>query len=191
MNELCHTYQRVSHDTRANEPCHTYEWVIAHVWMSHGTHMIESWHTYDWVMAHIWLSHGTHMIESCHAYQRVIDDVWMGHVTHMMTYEWVMSHISRPRFLESLFYFEYPLHSRHVTHVHESYYAYEQVMVMSRSSAGHDMLVKGHVTHYNISWHRCEWVMSRTWLCHDTATTLQHTGSATFMLLPHVPLFEC
>ena len=33
---------------------HSYEWVMAHVWMSHGTRINESWHTYEWVMAHIW-----------------------------------------------------------------------------------------------------------------------------------------
>jgi len=72
-----------------------------------------------------------------------------------------MWHISRPRFLESLFYFEYPLHSRHVTHVHESYYAYEQVMVMSRSSAGHEMLV-------NESCHTLQQVMAQVWMSHVT-----------------------
>ena len=35
----------------------------------HGTHMNESWHTYEWVMAHIWMSHGTHMNESWHTYE--------------------------------------------------------------------------------------------------------------------------
>ena len=43
---LCH----VAH---MNETFHTYEGVMAHIWMSHGTHMNESWHTYEWVMAHI------------------------------------------------------------------------------------------------------------------------------------------
>ena len=34
--------------------------------MSHVTHMNESCHTYEWVMSHIWMSHVTHMNESCH-----------------------------------------------------------------------------------------------------------------------------
>jgi len=29
--------------------------------MRHGTHMNASWHTYECVMAHIWVRHGTHM----------------------------------------------------------------------------------------------------------------------------------
>jgi len=65
-----------------NESCHTYEWVMSHIWMSHVTHMN------DWVMSHIWMSHVTHMNdtyeshmnESCHTYG------WI-------TYECVVSHI--------------------------------------------------------------------------------------------------
>ena len=49
----------MSHVTRMNESCHTYEWVMAHVWMSHVTRMNESCHTYEWVMSHVWLSHVT------------------------------------------------------------------------------------------------------------------------------------
>ena len=33
-----------------NESCHTYEWVMSHVWMSHVTHMNESCHTYEWMI---------------------------------------------------------------------------------------------------------------------------------------------
>jgi len=33
---------RLTH-THMNECRHTYEWVMAHTWMSHGTHMSESW----------------------------------------------------------------------------------------------------------------------------------------------------
>jgi len=49
-----------------NGSCHTYEWVMSHIWMSHVTHMYESRHTYVWVTSHIWMSHVTHMNESCH-----------------------------------------------------------------------------------------------------------------------------
>jgi len=74
--------------------CHTYEWVMSHIWMSHVTHMNES--------CHIWMSHVTHMNESrhayewamshmnqsCHTYEWVMSHIWMSHVT----YEWVISH---------------------------------------------------------------------------------------------------
>jgi len=81
MNESCHTYEwvmphiRMSHVTLMNESCHTYEWVMSHVWMSCVTHMNESCHTYKWVMSHIWMSYRT--------YERVISHIWISHVTRM------------------------------------------------------------------------------------------------------------
>jgi len=54
---------------RMLESCHTYEWVMSHIWVGHVTHMNESCHTYEWVMSHIWVGHVTHMNESCHTYQ--------------------------------------------------------------------------------------------------------------------------
>jgi len=33
--------------------CHTYEWVMSHIWMSHVTYMNESCQIYEWVMSHI------------------------------------------------------------------------------------------------------------------------------------------
>jgi len=65
------------HSFVMNESCHTYEWVMSHIWMSHVTHMNESCHTYEWVMSHIRSSHVTcklvmsHVKEACH--------VWMSH----------------------------------------------------------------------------------------------------------------
>jgi len=40
---------------------------MSHIFMSYGT-KVKSCHTYEWVMSHIWLSHVTHMNESCHIY---------------------------------------------------------------------------------------------------------------------------
>jgi len=47
----------MSHVTHMNESCHTYEWVMSHIWMSHVTHMNESCHTYEWVMSPMWMSY--------------------------------------------------------------------------------------------------------------------------------------
>ena len=33
------------------QSCHTYEWVMSHIWMSHVTHLNESCHTYECVMS--------------------------------------------------------------------------------------------------------------------------------------------
>ena len=63
-----------------NESCHTYEWVMSHIWMSHVTHTNESRHTYEWVMSHIWKSLVTHLNESCHTYEWVMSHIWMGHL---------------------------------------------------------------------------------------------------------------
>jgi len=61
-------------------------------------HMNESCHTYDWVMPHVWMSHITHMNESCNAYEGVMSRIWMSHVTHInvscLSYEWVMPHMN-------------------------------------------------------------------------------------------------
>jgi len=55
----------MSHVTHMNESCHTYEWVMSHVWTSHVTHMNESCHTFE--SCHTYES--CHPYESCHAYE--------------------------------------------------------------------------------------------------------------------------
>jgi hypothetical protein len=60
----------MSRVTQMYEFCHTYEWVMSHVWMSHSTHMTESCHTYEWVMSHIWTSHATLMKKSRPTHRR-------------------------------------------------------------------------------------------------------------------------
>jgi len=80
--------------TRMNESCHTYDWVMSHIWTSHVTHMkaclctlsrrrvcmrldcvfclpacmSHATHTYTWVTSHIWCAFGLR--------------AWMSHVTH-------------------------------------------------------------------------------------------------------------
>jgi len=58
-----------------NESCHTYEWVMSHIWMSHVTHMNESCHTYEWVMSHIWMMHVTYIEKSGH--KRVMSQIFL------------------------------------------------------------------------------------------------------------------
>jgi len=55
----------MSHVTLMNASCHTYGWVMSHIWMSHVTH--ESCHTYEWVMSHVTHMHMGHE-SSCHTY---------------------------------------------------------------------------------------------------------------------------
>jgi len=43
---------------------------MSHIWC-HVKHMNTSCHTYEWVVSHIWIHHATHTHESCQTYQRV------------------------------------------------------------------------------------------------------------------------
>jgi len=90
-----------------NGLCHTYEWVMSHIWMSHVFHMNESWHTYEWVTLHV--------CESCHTYEWVMSHIWMSHVFHMNeswhTYEWVTLHVCS-----------------HAKHINQPCHTYEWVM---------------------------------------------------------------
>ena len=71
MQHVRASVRELSHVPCVNESCHTYEWVMSHIWMSHVTHMNESCHTYEWVMSHIWMSHVPCVNESCHTYEWV------------------------------------------------------------------------------------------------------------------------
>ena len=128
--------------THVTESCHTYEWVMWHIWISHVTHMNESCHTYEWVMSHIWMSHVTHMNESWIAswvqvnyvtHEWVMSHIWMCHVTHLnaschelgkgaitfelqVEFKWIMSHVWM----------------NHVPHTSESCHTYECVMSHTR-----------------------------------------------------------
>ena len=109
--------------TRINESCHTYEWVMSHMWMSPVTHVNESCQTCEWVMSHMWMSHGTHVNEACHTCEWALSHMWMSPVTHVNeschTCEWVMSHMWMSQ----------------VTHANESCHSCECVMLLHRCCA--------------------------------------------------------
>jgi len=79
--------------------CHTYEWVMPHIWMDHATHINGSCHTYkgatphtSWVISRIEMGHG-----SCQTHQEVAFRIPFSHVPYTNescpTYGWGMSHI--------------------------------------------------------------------------------------------------
>jgi len=70
-----------------DESWHTYEWVMAHAWMSHGTRMNESWHTHEWVMSHT--THITRVVAQC---ERSCGETCRTHEWVMAHQEWVMAH---------------------------------------------------------------------------------------------------
>ena len=90
-----------------NESCHTYEWVMSHIWISHVPHMNESCPTYEWVMSSVKYAFLAIAIE-CHTYQchtcfssipiAVRCPAGLGRTVHIdvscPTYERVVPHIS-------------------------------------------------------------------------------------------------
>jgi len=46
--------QRLGVSYGTNAPCHTYQCVMPHLWMSHVTHMNDSCHIFEWVVSHTW-----------------------------------------------------------------------------------------------------------------------------------------
>jgi len=116
MNESCHIW--MSHVNESSLECHTYEWVISHIWTSHVTHVNES--------CHIWTSHVTHVNESCH--------IWTSHVSNVVhmnescqTCERVVSHASchtRKRVMSRIW-------TSHITHMNEPKQRYGVATVSS------------------------------------------------------------
>jgi len=129
---------RMSRFTLLNPSCHTYEWVMSHIWMSHVTYMNESCRIYECMRSHIWMSHDTHMNESCRkhkwvtaptnksccTYKRVMQhknelcNIWMSCFTRIHgschAYKWVMSYIwmSHVTHMQTL-----PMHRVWMSHV--------------------------------------------------------------------------
>ena len=107
-------------DVPCQHECHTYGWVMPHVWM-HTCECITSniWmHTCEWATLHIWKRHGVmsqDWHDSCLTYQCIM--------SHM--YGWVMSHIWM-RFVQHM-----NATSSHVTHRHNSRLMYKYVAYTS------------------------------------------------------------
>ena len=81
--------------TRVNELCHTYEWVVSHIWMSHVKHMNESCHivtshSYMWHDSFIYLTCLIRIHDMTHSYVwhdsfecvTWLCDIYMSDVTH-------------------------------------------------------------------------------------------------------------
>jgi len=87
MHESCHTYVLI----HRSDTCRIYEYE-SHIWMSHVTHINESCHTYEWVMSHIW-----RLIHMCSFIcQTLVASMNMSHVRHLShIWIWVMSDTCR------------------------------------------------------------------------------------------------
>jgi len=158
--------REVSHVTRANVSCHTYEWIMScHTcrkvmssaldvcqglrgrwsleYMCHN----ESCHTCECVMS---------VNESCHTYEWVMSRKWMSQVKHV-------NEACRPRQVRARNCEANGVWEENVCH-NESYHTREWVWM-------------SHVTRVNLSCQTCEWVMSNVWMSqtHTHTHTYTHT----------------
>jgi len=153
---------RMSHATRTNESCHTYEWVTMSHASSKGvcaTQMNEygSCNTYEWaewVMSHVQTSHVTQrMNEPCYTTR----GEWS--LCHTHEWEWVMSHIWMSHVIQRTSHGHVrPLSQRVMCHTYECFISRVQM---------------SHVTQINESRRTYEWVMSRIRMSQVTQRTGQ------------------
>jgi len=82
--------------THMNSTCHTYEWVMSHMWMRHVSHngippfgrrgwWVTNNVTYTQASRHTQMSHATRMKDLCLKYERVMFHMWMRPVSHTDT----------------------------------------------------------------------------------------------------------
>jgi len=156
-----------------NESCHTYKWVMWHIWMSHVTHTNESCDTYEWVMSHIQMSHVTHMNESCHTYKwgmtqvksiedemHLFEDVEFTSMNESWhTDEWVVSHIC----------------------MNESCHTYE--WVMAHRWVGCVTQVVSHICIWMSHMH--EWRICMNESCHTYAWVMAHEWAMSYVCMSH------
>jgi len=141
--------------TSKNETCYTSEWVMSHMQMSHVTHINESRHVYKWVMSRMRI-HSDAVAFFYAAYTHlyltsewVMSHVQMSHVTRVKqpchTCEWVMTQmrihsdavslsVCRLYLFTSHVTHSYVWHDSfllmsHVTHVNESWHAWESTVM--------------------------------------------------------------
>ena len=165
----------MSHVTHINEPCHTYEWVMSHIWMSHVTHMNEPCHTYEWVMSHMRMSHVTYMNESCHTYEWVMSHICMSRATYQVSLQtkrlmrgsWTWCPSNCKRFSSSFMSHPWLIHSfSFVTHLSvlrdSNCKRFSTSFMMTYSWLIHDSFV----TH---PWLIHKSFMNHTWLIHDSS----------------------
>jgi len=157
-----------------NESCHTYEWVMSHIWMSHVTHMNESCHEWirhvgthlnicavlselkcEWVMSYIWMSHVTNMNESCH--------VWTKHTPLHLHYPLRPTHCNN-----TLQQHTATTHCNNTLQQHTATTHCNNTLQQHTSALSTWTAYISHATHMNESCHTYEWVMSHIWMSHVT-----------------------
>jgi len=164
------------------ESCHTYEVVLAHIWMSHVTSMNASGHMDGWVMSHVCMRHVYVWHDSCICVTWLVYmcDITYSYVCHdsficvtWLVYMCDMTHASCHTWM------------RQVTDKNESWRTHEWVtshaggIGADESCVWHDKFVcmtllihKRVMSHIWIgadeSWHTWKRVMSHIWMSHVT-----------------------
>ena len=86
------TKKSTSHGTLMNASWHTYEFVMAHMWMRQK----ELFRADAYVMASVWMRRSTHINESWGIHEQIMTHIWMNRSAHMKeswrTYAWIMAH---------------------------------------------------------------------------------------------------
>jgi len=67
-----------------SESCHTYKWVMSHVWMGHVIYKNQSCRIYEWVILHIWKGHFMYRNAFCRWCKFVVSRIWMGRVAYII-----------------------------------------------------------------------------------------------------------
>ena len=167
----------MSHGTHMNESWRTSrntirynEWTMPHVWMGHGAHMNESCHTYGWVMSHVWMPRmlwylQTHE-EGCRFHQNYRSLLQKSPIKKRLysakeTYNFLRDTFRHTRRAVGFIVMRLERKSwlSYGTHVNESWHIYQWVMAHMWMSHG---------THINESWHTCESFTVHIWISHVT-----------------------
>jgi len=137
-SESCYTYRVLSHIKTS--PCHTYEWVLSHIFMSCYTKRCRRTRT---ITSRVW-SHVTHMNASCHTYEWVMSCYTKSRRRTRTTNCRVSSHVTHMNESCHIYSCHMARKSSHVTHMNESCHTYDWVM---------SHIWMSHVTYIHVIWH--------------------------------------
>jgi len=131
LNTSCHTFEYVMshvwicHVIHLNTSCHTFEYVVSYTWIRRVIHLNTSCHTFEYVVSYIWIRRVTHLNTSCHTFEYVVSYIWIRHVTRLNLSRYTCARLAA--------------HTRTLTHTHTFTYThtrtYTQLCLTTRRTA--------------------------------------------------------